>query len=335
MDPVTHALTSAALDRAGLRALSRSALLVLLVSGTAPDLDLLSYLGGAEAYFHYHNAVLHSILGGGVLAIALAMSFWIFSRRGQREPLRFPHVLLLCALGAGVHVLLDCLGTEGVQLFWPFRERWFSLDLLPRIDPWILAVWIVGLLLPILFGMVSEEIGERKKKKAVSKAAVAALLVVVIYIGERGLMHQQAMQTLMEYDYHGAVPLAAGAFPDSTSPFVWRGVVATANTVEQVSVPVNSAGRFDARSSLTSYKPEDSRALSAAQRAVLAKEFLRYARFPLAEVQGIPNGSLVTLRDLRYPPDADALGNMRAVIELDSEMRVRSEEIEFARSTEK
>ncbi len=330
MDPVTHALVSATLDRAGLRRVSRSAMLILLVSGTAADLDLLSYLGGAGAYFHYHNAVLHSILGSAALAVATALAFCIFGREPQRQPLRFPRVLLLCAIGAGVHLLLDCLGAQGVQLFWPFRARQFSLDLLPPIDPWILGVLIVGLLLPALFRLVSEEIGERKKKKTVSKGAVAALVLVALYTGARGLLHQRAVQTLMAHDYHGAAPLSAGAFPDSASPFLWRGVVATANTIEQISVPVGSEDEFHADSSLTNYKPEDSLALDVARRTPFAKQFLRYARFPIAELQSIPNGSLVTLRDLRFPQDSDSPGNLRAVIELDSQLHVRSEEIEFA-----
>jgi membrane-bound metal-dependent hydrolase YbcI (DUF457 family) len=330
MDPVTHGLLSAALDRAGLRRVSPKAMLILVISGTAADLDLLSYFGGASAYFHYHYAVLHSIVGNAVLAVGVALGFWVFGRGPRRQPLRFAPVLLLCSIGAGVHMLFDCLGTDGVQLFWPFRARWFALDLLPQIDPWILGALIVGLLLPALFRLVSEEIGERKKEKTVSKGAVAALLVVALYTGERGLLHQHAVQTLMAHDYHGAVPIAAGAFPDSPSPFLWRGVVATANTIEQLSVPVGSSEEFRASSSLTNYKPENSLALDVARRTPFAKQFLRYARFPLVELQAIPNGSLVTIRDLRFPQDSDSPGNLRAVIELDGESHVRSEEMEFA-----
>jgi inner membrane protein len=330
MDPVTHALASAALDRAGLRALSPLAMLILVVSGTAADLDLLSYFGGPSGYFHYHFAMLHSILGSTALAVAIAIGFCVWARGPRGERLRFARVLLLCVIGAGVHLLLDCLGADGVQLFWPFRQRWFALDLLPQIDPWILAALIIGLLLPALFRLVSEEIGERKKQKTVSKGAVAALIVMALYIGERALLHQRAMEALMSHDYHGAAPLAAGAFPDSPSPFLWRGVVETANTIEQVDVPLGPGDEFRADTSLTVYKPEDSLALDVARRALLAKEFLAYARFPLAELQSIPNGSLVTIRDFRFAPESDAAGNLRAVIELDGQLHVRSEELEFA-----
>lgn len=334
MDPVTHALLSASLDRAGLRRVSRNALWILVIAGTVADLDLLSYFGGARAYFHYHFALLHSILGSAIVAVIVALAFYFYSRRAparpSHPPLRFAPVLLLCIIGAAVHVLFDCLGADGVQLFWPFRTRWFALDLLPQIDPWILAALIIGIVLPALFRLVSEEIGERKKKKTVSKGAVAAILVVVLYTGWRGVLHQHAIETLMSYDYHGAAPLSAGAFPDSASPFLWRGLVDTANTIEQIDVPLNSGEEFHAASSLTTYKPANSRALDAARRALLADQFLRYARFPYAETQTIPNGTLVTIRDLRFPPDSDSPENVRAVIELDSQLNIRSAEIDFA-----
>ena len=334
MDPVTHALVSATLDRAGLRRVTPNAMLILVISGTVADLDLLSYFGGAGAYFHYHFAVLHSILGSAILTIGLAVAFRAFgARAGQSQSQRFAPILLLCAIGTAVHLLFDCLGADGVQLFWPFCERWFALDLLPQIDPWILAVIIVGLLLPALFRLVSEEIGERKKKKTVSKGAIAACVVIAVYIGARGVLHERAIQTLLAHDYHGAAPLIAGAFPDSVSPFLWRGMVETANTIEQVSVPLDSGNEFRPDSSLTNYKPENSPALAAARHALLAKQFLAYARFPFADTQTIPNGTLVTIRDLRFAHDSDSPGNVCAVIELDGELHIRSEEIDYTGST--
>lgn len=330
MDVVTHALASAAMERAGLRAVSPSAMLILLVSGTAADLDLLSYFGGASGYFHYHLALLHSVLGTAVLALAVAAGFCLWARGPRGERLRFRPVLLLSAMGAGVHVFLDCLGADRIELLWPFRERWFSLDLLPAIDPWILGALIVGLLVPALFRLVSEEIGERRKRKVVSKGAVAAVIVVALYIGERALLHQHALEALMSHDYHGAAPLSAGAFPDSLSPFLWRGVVDTANTIEQVDVPLGPSDEFRPSSSLTVYKPEASLALDVARRTPFAREFLGYARFPLGELETIPNGLLVTIRDLRFAPESEAAGNLRAAIELDGQMHVRSEELEFA-----
>ncbi|MHB8754340.1 MAG: metal-dependent hydrolase [Candidatus Acidiferrales bacterium] len=329
MDPITHALTAVALDRAGLRRVSRMALVILVVAGVAPDLDWLSYFGGAHAYFRFHYALLHSIAGAAILALVIAAIFWLVGRRNATAPLRFSRVLLLCAIGVAVHILFDVATADGVQLLWPFRMRWFSWDVLPNIDPWILGVLLAGLLVPSLFHLVSEEIGARKRKQKVSKGAIAALVLVAFYIGARVELHSTAIELLLTHDYHGATPMVAGAFPDSASPLFWRGVVDTPNTIEEVVVPVGG-DVFDANSSLTHHKPANSPALDAARSAPLAKQFLRYARFPLADLENLADGYRVTLRDLRFPDDADTPNDMVAVIDLDSHFAVRGETIEFA-----
>ncbi|HET6199544.1 MAG: metal-dependent hydrolase [Candidatus Acidiferrales bacterium] len=330
MNPITQALMAVALDRAGLRRVSRMALPILVVSGVAADLDLLSYFGGANAYLHYRYAVLHSIVGAPILAIVIALAFWLASRRSQAAPLRFSRVLLLCVIGIGAHILLDVATADGVQLLWPFRARWFSWDLLSGVDPWILAVLTAGLLLPALFHLVSEEIGSKKKRARPSKGAIAVLVIVVVYIGVRAEMHDTAVQMLLAPDYHGAMPLAAGAFPDSASLFLWRGVLDTKNTIEVVSVPIGSSDVFDANSSLTHYKPGSSPAIDAARSAPLAQEFVRYARFPLADLENTAEGYRVTLRDMRFPDDADTPDNLIAVIELNANFTLRAQEIQFA-----
>lgn len=303
---------------------------ILIVAGVAPDLDLLSYLGGASAYLHYRCAVLHSILGAPILAIAIALTFWFAARRNKAAPLQFSRVLLLCGIGVGVHILLDLATADGVQLLWPFRARWFSWDLLSGVDPWILAVLAAGLLLPALFHLVSEEIASKKKLPRPSKGAITALAIVALYLGARAELHATAVQTLLANDYHGAMPLVAGAFPDSASLFLWRGVLDTKNTIEVVSVPVGGGDVFDANSSLTHYKPGSSPALAAARNAPLAQEFIRYARFPLADLENTAGGYRVTLRDLRFPDDADTPDNLVAVIDLNTNFTLRAQTIQFA-----
>ncbi|MGH9865290.1 MAG: metal-dependent hydrolase [Candidatus Acidiferrales bacterium] len=330
LNPITHALTAVALDRAGLRRVSRMAMPILIVSGVAADLDLLSYFAGAGAYFHYRYALLHSILGAAILTFLIALAFWLTARRIKAAPLRFPRVLLLCAIGVAAHILLDLATADGVQLLWPFHVRWFSWDVLNGNDPWILALLAIGLLLPALFHLVTEEIASKKSRKHSSKGAIAALAILALYIGARAGLHATAVQTLLAHDYHGAMPLVAGAFPDSVSLVSWRGVLDTKNTIEVVSVPVGGGDVFDANSSLTHYKPASSPALDAARSAPLAKQFLRYARFPLADLENTADGYRITLRDLRFPDDADTPDDLVAVIELNANFTLRSQAMEFA-----
>lgn len=330
MDLFTHALTSAALDRAGLRTLSRKSLPILIVSGVAADLDLLSYFGGAGAYLHWHDTALHSLVGTAIVVFGVAGVFWLVGRKHAKAPLQFGPVLLLSAIGAAVHLVLDLATADGVQLFWPLRSSWIAGDWLNGIDAWILAILLVGLLLPGLFRLVSEEIGVRKKGKPPSKMAIAALVIVALYVGLRAEMHTAAVQALLSRDYHGRTPLIAEAFPDSTSPFSWQGVVDTSNTIETVEVGTGPAESLDAESSITHFKPENSQALDAARRAPLAQRFLAYARFPMAEIENLDSGYRVTMRDMRFPAQSDATANVIAVIELDQRLAVRDQMIQFA-----
>jgi len=337
MDPFTHALTSYALERAGLRRVSRFALPILLVAGVAADLDLLSQFVGANAYFRYHYAVLHSLLGSAILVVVVAGAFCIFGRGAKRPPLRFSRVIILCLIAAALHVLLDYFGAEGVQLLWPFHIHWFSLDWLPELDPWIIALLLIGSLVPALFHLITEEISSRKHKRGASTGAIVALALMAAYIAGRAVLHHSAIQTLLEHDYHGAAPLVAGAFPDSDSPLVWHGVIDTTNTIEVVDVPVGIAGSFNPpfnppfnpMSSLTHFKPPSSPELDAARRAPLAAEFLRYARFPLANLQTISGGSIVALRDWRFAEDSPSSANLTVVIQLDNAQHLQDEHLEF------
>ena len=81
MEPVTHALTSLLLARAGQKHLPRFGMAMLIISGTAADLDYLSYFGGASVFLRFHRAVLHSLLGSAFVAAIVATLF--LSARSQ------------------------------------------------------------------------------------------------------------------------------------------------------------------------------------------------------------------------------------------------------------
>ncbi len=312
MEPVTHALTSLALSRAGLNRTARRATWILLAGGLLPDLDLLSLLLGPRYLLRWNGALTHSLLGCGILVFLIALAFWLADRKHPKEPLRFSRALLLAGIGAAAHLLLDLADSFGIQLLWPFREKWFAGYWAQMVDPWILLLLLLGLLLPGLFRLVSEEIGERKKKRA-GRGAIVWLALVVLYLAGRGLLHSRAIDQLLAREYHGAAPVATGAFPTSASPLVWRGVVATANTLEEVEVPFTPGSYFDPERSVTHFKPEASPALEAANGTATAQRFLRFARFPLASLERTEGGWHFELRDLRFARGASALPAVIAV----------------------
>src|SRR5712691_8950517 len=165
MEPITHAVASLTLARAGLNRASRLATPMVLVSGLAADLDWLSLLGGPAAFLRGHRTATHSLAGTAAITVATAVLFWFLGRRHPSAPVRWPRALLVCACGAGAHLLLDLTNSYGVKLIWPFGEKWFAWDVVAYLDPWILILLLLGLLIPGLFRLVSEEIGAPPKHR--------------------------------------------------------------------------------------------------------------------------------------------------------------------------
>ena len=342
MEILTHALIALILARAGQKLLPRYGAAMLVVSEIAADLDFLSYLGGPSAYSRFHRGVLHSLLGSIVLVCALALAFWLVARQvAQKNPdsslprLSFLAAVVVCGLGVVAHVFFDLASGIGVQLLWPFRQKWTGWDLVSTLDPWILVVLVMGLALPEALQLVSEEIGERKHGPRGRLAAIVALLVLLIYFGARAGLHSRAVDELNAREYHGAPALSAGAFPSSISPLDWRGVVSTDNDIEVIEISLAPGTGFDPDRAVRYYKPEDSAALEAGQNTAAAKIFLRYAHFPLASLERGDLGYRFTLRDLRFTVGGGGADNIVVRVELGADLKVMSEEFHYANSAER
>jgi membrane-bound metal-dependent hydrolase YbcI (DUF457 family) len=357
LEPITNALTALTLARAGQRRLPRFGAAILVSAGVAPDLDYASYFGGAGTFLRLHRAALHSVAGAAVVASVTAGVFWAIDRRrgqgstepaatqteasgprgsgaGAKPPLRFVPALIAALVGVSAHVLLGIASGVGVELLWPFGPRRYAWNLLANLDPWILIFLLAGLLIPELLRLVSEEIGERRKRVRGRTAAVLALAAFACYVGGRAVLQSRALDLLTSSDYNKQAPLSAGAFPSSVSPFDWRGVVLTDNTIEEVSVPLGPGSQFSPDRSLTRFKPPDSRALEAGESASATRLYLRYARFPLASVEQREDGYRFEVHDLQFAEGDANFENTFVRVDLNGRLQVVREEILFAASPE-
>lgn len=333
MDLFTNALTSLAAARAVRQWLPRWGGVIVVVAGVAPDLDYASEWGGASSFLRFHRGALHGFVSAPLLACIVAvvalLAFRKFSAKEPSHSLSFVSALGASLLGVAIHLLLDFFSGPGVMLLWPWKSKWWGREILSDFDPWLLALLIAGIFLPMLFGMVGEEIGERRKGPRGVMAAVATLVILTAYIGLRAELRARAIHLLISSEFHGRAPYAAGAFPLSGNPFEWRGVVSTENTIEVVLVPANETD-FDPDRSVTHYKPPDSPALEVAKKTRAAQRFLQFARFPLASMQSAQSGSLIEFRDLRFEPSDSSTNNMIATVELNDRLQIQEESIRFS-----
>ncbi|HVA94911.1 MAG TPA: metal-dependent hydrolase [Candidatus Dormibacteraeota bacterium] len=329
MEPVTHALTSIALGRAGLNKMTRMATPMLLVSGLIADVDWVTRLGGANAFLRGHRTATHSLVGTVVMIAGVAAGFWLAGRKYPKLSVRMMPALLLCAIGAGMHLLLDLMNGYGVKLLWPFSQRWFAWDIANSVDAWILFFLLAGLLLPELFRLVLEEIGTKPKQHSRQRGAIVGLALVALFIAGRAFAHQRAVALLNGREYRSQVPLVVGAFPKPLNPLAWSGVVETDNALVNVEVPLGPGLAFDPESADVHFKPEPSLALTNAVRSATAAAFLNYARFPLASIAPEGDGYQVRLRDMRFASELPGQRGIIAVIDLNAQSLVVHEHLEF------
>src|SRR5579864_1342983 len=162
MDPLTHAVVGIAASRAGLNKFTRLATPMLIVSGVAADLDWLTALFGPRAFLEGHRTITHSLIGTAANAILTALAFTMAGRKYASSPIKFSGALTVCSAGAALHVLLDLTNSYGVKLFWPFNQKWTAWDSIAQFDVIILVILAGGILLPMLFRLVGEEIGAQR-----------------------------------------------------------------------------------------------------------------------------------------------------------------------------
>ncbi|HWF13063.1 MAG TPA: metal-dependent hydrolase [Candidatus Acidoferrales bacterium] len=329
MEPVTHALTSIALGRAGLNKIARAATPMLLVSGLAADVDWVTRLGGAATFLHGHRTVTHSLVGTLAIAAIVAVTAWMLGQKYPKFAVGIYAALGISAIGAGAHLFLDLLNDNGVKLFWPFNAKWYAWDLADSVDSWILFFLIVGLLIPELFRLVHDEIGSRPKRNGRQRGAIFALVCVGFVIAGRIVSHERAIALLDAREYRAQTPLLAAAFPKSSNPFLWSGVVETDNALFNLEVPVGLGRAFDPDLADVHFKPQPSATLKSAIACATAIEFLNFARFPLASVQPEGDGFQVRLRDMRFANELPGRRGIIAVIHLNAQSQVISEYLEF------
>lgn len=296
-------------------------------------MDLLTLLFGPEAYLTGRYTFTHSSIGTlVVISIAVLFANLLQSSGGPLQKATatkptFAAILLAASLAAIVHLLMDLATSSRVALLWPFRATRFAWDCLPFVDPWILALLLTGIFLPELFRLVSSEIGAKQKSERGRNVPLVGLALVVFYVGARATLHNNAAAQLDAHSYRGESPHTVAAFPDSFSPLIWHGVVETTLQICTVDIPGGSI-RFEPEGAACVHKPEESAALTDAQKTQVAQEFLQVALFPKASVGVTTDGSEVVLRDIAQNETLHALA---ARIQLDRNAQVISQSILWAR----
>jgi len=292
-------LTALLLSRAGLRRVSPQATAILLLAANAPDLDAVSAVRGSLAYIQWHRWIAHSFLAVPFLALAVVGVV----RLASRKPLQWGGAFLVGVAGVLSHLLLDSTNAYGIRLLAPFSDT-YRLDINSLTDLLIGLALVATLAGPAISGLVSAEIGARPGSSR--GAAILALSFFVVFDFARYAMHRRAIAILDARLYANHLPLRVAAFPVSTTPLRWRGLVEGANFYAVYDF--NLLDEFDPSGGRMFYKAEPSAAIEAARRTRTFEEFLRFSQYPFWRVTPVDapeNGVRVEAMDLRFgiPPN--------------------------------
>ena len=327
MDNITHSLTGILLSRAGLDRFTPRAAWILFLAANAPDIDVVSALGGSLNYLHYHRNITHALVAIPVLPVLCVL----FVRLVSRKPLRWLGAYLIALIGVASHVLLDLTNVYGVRLLLPFSGTWYHLDITQVIDFWIWTALGLAFVAPLFVRLVNAEIGAGTQKRGGARRgfAIFALLVIAFYEGGRYFMHARAVNILDSRMYSGASPQRVAAFPE-LNLLRWRGV---AETGELVNIDeLDLLGQFDPGVGRTFYKPEPSPALETARRSPVFQRFLEFSQYPFWELtpaETVEGATRVEAMDLRFG-DPQSPGFVATAI-IDSGQRVLRAWFQFGR----
>jgi len=330
VDPLTHGVASLALQRGFFPRASWRSVLAIIAAGVIADVDWFSGALSPAQFLRWNRTASHSLLF--VLLVSLAAFFFSRAAKAADTDAWRDFSWLAATLAALLHLTLDLLQADSVMPLWPFSARRLALDLLPYLEPWVLTILLLAILLPELFRLVGDEIGARAKRPRGRNGAIIGLVFAALYIGVRALLHENAVASLGAHTIAGEMPHRAGAFPDSSSPFLWHSVVETQSALNLVTLRSTGGEVVYASGITTLHKPEPTPILDAAQNALAALSFVHVARFPKATVELETEGYSVEIQDLKDQATEEKSHTIFADVNLDKNGRVISSELQWQKS---
>ena len=296
MDNVCHTLVGAALGEAGLKQRTRFGNATLMIAANLPDIDVMVFATDTPSVA-FRRGWTHGILAQALLPLVLTGLIWLAARvrpapsevegpgRGN-APLHLGWVLALSYIGVYSHVLLDLLNNYGVRLLAPVNWRWFYGDAVFILDPWLWLILAGG----IWFA----------RRRSSAAPARKALLIALLYIGAMVVTARLARDIVIDAwrAEHGRTVERLMVGPLPITPLK-RAVIVDAGDHYD-------SGTFDWWPMRVTFDPvtvpknDDRPEVALARQAPNVRAFLVWSRFPFWTLEPAPDGTRVTVADMRF-----------------------------------
>ncbi|MBI3649912.1 MAG: metal-dependent hydrolase [Acidobacteria bacterium] len=255
-----------------------------------------------------------------------------------RRPIRPLRIFALAYFAGLCHLLMDFTNNYGVRPFLPFSGKWFYGDLIVVVDPWIwlvlggaamwltinggarIAVWVIlGIIMALLVAFALQQPSDRFPAiplvirliwfsglalvifgairgwgQAGEKVARSALIILLVYWGGMWLAKQTALDQA-----RSALPAenitALSVWPTPANPLLWQAVAANGDTIYSTYINISNAQPVWQEAPVL-----DARLVEALKNSPRTRYFMKFARYTVSNVEALPDGYAVTLRDVRF-----------------------------------
>ena len=208
MDPLSQGILGASASQsfANEPAKQRLSLLVGLLAGMAPDLDI--FIRSADdplLFLEFHRQFTHSLFFIPAGALLCTLILYPLLKR----TLTFSTIYLYAFLGYATHGLLDSCTSYGTQLFWPVSDIRISWNNVSVIDP--LFTLPILMLVCVAFA--------RKQSRYARFALIYALIYLSLGVVQRERAESVALALAEE---RGHAPARLTVKPTIGNLYLWR-----------------------------------------------------------------------------------------------------------------
>jgi len=253
-----------------------------ILGALAPDVDLVTSVGGWDRYLNLHESGTHTIAASPLLAMAVALTVRAFVRQSQLTRLWW-------AAWVGVlvaHLTFDLVSGGDMRILAPLHDVRFEPHFLAMAD--VLAIGI----------LVAGTIWSWRRPRAAALATLTALVVLVAF---KAHTQRQALESFGRGDGSDPPRVSAGP-PDAVngSLFAW--------TIYERHDEVLRVWRVDTRTGHRTARFEwrvapDAKAFSTGIQVPAVTTFLGIAHVPFPRIEHVGGERLLLWSDLR---DCDA-----------------------------
>jgi len=295
MDNVCHSLLGAALGRAGLARRTPLGMTTLVIANNLPDIDV-AVFATHTLPMSFRRGWTHGVPAQLMLPIALTAIVVVCDRLFRRhapDRVKAGELLLLSYVGVLLHVLLDWLNSYGVRLLMPFSERWFYGDALYIIDPFLYLTLGLGWWLS---ARRDTNVGPNPFRPARIGLALAAIYVAAM-LASNALARREVRQGLARAGRPAETRFMVT--PVFANPLKREVVIDVGDRYEKGLLWFEPLPHFRPMGYGVA-KGLDLPEVKPLLQLPRAQAFLRWSRFPFAQLNPTPPLSGVWLNDYRY-----------------------------------